>query len=105
VAAGLAAVLLMAVLRLGPDSCGTYTMKLKAGLITVPGGAAPRFDADSCVQKVTIALAVKLLDVLVMAATRKLSLTAVLVVAVLWPGLLLEQKCSQDGIFASGRCT
>jgi hypothetical protein len=30
-----AAVLLMAVLRLGSDSCSTYTMKLKAVLITV----------------------------------------------------------------------
>jgi len=87
-----AAVLLMAVLRLGPDSCSTYD-EIESWSDNCSGSAVPRFDAYSCVQKVTIALVVKLSDVLVMAVTRKLPcgyvlmVEAVLVLAVLKPSL------------------
>jgi hypothetical protein len=65
----------MVVLRLGSDNCS--------------GGAVPRLDAYSCVQKVTIALAVKLADVLVMVVTRTLSL----------------RLCSNGGSCVSGCCS
>ncbi len=37
-----------------------------------PGGVVPRYDANSCVKKVTIALAVELADVLAMAVNGKI---------------------------------